>query len=203
MAGGLLSGYRFESIRVCGLLLHKNEKNFCCVPCKLTPIGQCIMLPNRGDCKAGVMLAGGLTANMAAAIISGLIFALFDEGEFVFWRLTVFIFIPANILMGAACLIPEGGNDMYTLLELKAFPERHDIYHRLLSIEAANGRGIPLYLMPAEYFSVEGYDDICADEYTDKASLTYEMMCLKAEYEKAVVHSSRYLSENIKDNEDF
>lgn len=140
LLGGIMTGYRFSSIGILGVYLCRDEDGFRLKKRKDSPIGQCIMYPDRPDRTPVMLITGGILANLAV-------------GAFFTW-----IGVRAKSIDSTAVFLSAGGimaalgilnavpfsrtNDASTFRDIVRFKGAGKLYNRLMCVysELENGR---------------------------------------------------------------
>ncbi len=152
LAGGLLTGYRFVSLRIARVELVRDNSRVRVRMGSATPIGQCIMTSDRMDRSPFMLILGGIAANLilgGISIIFGFAAPSYDEMAF----LTGTGGINAAIgIMNVISVAPS--SDAVTFSEVNNLPGGIELYNRLMCVyaELENGKDISQisekYLVP-------------------------------------------------------
>ncbi len=200
MIGGLMSGYKFESIRFfCLMFVKENGKLRVRKYSVAGTGGQCCMIPPHTDGSSPVALFnwGGCLANVILSVIS-IVLAILCKDMVVFNT----FFITLGII-GIAFAIINGiplrtlSNDGYNAMTLKKRTEARKAFERSLVIAKEIADGKRLRDMPDEFFDYEiGKYDLEDNMLITTAVMTlnYHIDC--GNYDK-VYELSKYLYENV------
>jgi len=160
LIGGLISGYRFESFRIGGVLLTKiNGK----LRLRWMPIsgtgGQCLLSPP--DCAPEdapylVYHAAGSAMNLLSALLH--IPLLFIPGAArIYAACMLAVGLYFGILNGVPLRVQGIDNDGMHIRNMRHDPALRTVIIRQLQINAAQGEGVRLRDMPAEWFEPHGH----------------------------------------------
>ncbi len=142
---GLITGYRFTSIGILGLYLFRDRSGFGLNRRADSPIGQCIMRPDRPDRTPVLFVSGGILANLFV----GAVFTWLGVRAANIDRTAVCLSIGGIMAaLGILNAIPVSRtNDASTFIELIRFRGAGRLYNRLMCVysELEEGRD-PLHL---------------------------------------------------------
>lgn len=157
LLGGLLSGYKFESFRIGGVLLTKIEGK---IRIKWMPIagtgGQCLLSPP--DCAPEdapylVYHAAGSAMNILTALLH---IPLIFTGARIYAVCMIIVGLYFGILNGVPLHVQGIDNDGMNIKNMQKDPTLRTVIIRQLQINAAQSSGQRLCEMPEEWF--ETYD---------------------------------------------
>lgn len=158
LLGGLLSGYKFESFRIGGVLLTKIEGK---LRVKWMPIagtgGQCLLSPP--DCKPEdapylVYHAAGSAMNMLTALLH--IPLIFTNAR-IYAICMIVVGLYFGILNGVPLHVQGIDNDGMNIKNMRRDPTLRTVIIRQLQINAAQSGGQRLCDMPEEWFETYGH----------------------------------------------
>ena len=200
MVCGLISGYKFNSIRFFGLMLiNENGKLAIRKMSVAGTSGQCSMVPPRTDGTSPVALFhwGGCIANVITSVVA-ISIALMCRDRIVFSTILL-IFGVVGIGLAIINGIPfkSLGNDGYNAMTLKNRPQARVVAEKSLVIMKELGDGKRLKDLPKEYFDYEvGKYELEDNLLVSIAAMTlnYHIDC--GNYDK-VYELSKYLLENV------
>lgn len=163
LLGGLLSGYRFESFRIGGVLLTKIEGK---LRLRWMPIagtgGQCLLSPP--DCKPEdapylIYHASGSAMNLIAALLH--IPLLFMPGIARIYAICMIVVgLYFGILNGVPLRVQGIDNDGMNIKNMQKDPSLRVVIFRQLQINAAQSAGTRLRDMPQEWFCADDHEHL-------------------------------------------
>ncbi len=200
MVCGLISGYKFNSIRFFGLMIINEDGKLAIRRMSVAGTGgQCSMVPPRIDGTSPVALFnwGGCIANVITSVVAILV-AILCRGMVVF---STILLIFAVVGIGLAIIngIPfkSLGNDGYNARTLKDRPQAKVAFEKSLVIMKELGDGKRLRDLPKDYFDYEvGKYELDDNLLASQAAMTlnYHLDC--GAYDK-VYELSKHLLENV------
>ena len=163
---GLLSGYRFSSYRIGGLmLLRRDGKLRLCRMSLAGTGGQCLMIPpEERDGRIPVLLynLGGSLMNLAAALVFLILWIPLRESSYVAAALMLLVII--GVMQAAINGIPMRlgmvDNDGYNAFAIRKDLASMRAFRQQLLVNAAVTEGMRLSEMPAEYFALPENADL-------------------------------------------
>ena len=139
LLGGLMTGYRFSSIGILGVYLCRDEDGFRLKKRKDSPIGQCIMYPDRPDRTPVILVSGGILANLAV----GAFFTWIGVGAKSIDATAVFL--SAGGIMAALGILNavpfSRTNDAATFRDIVRFEGAGKLYNRLMCVYSELEKG--------------------------------------------------------------
>ena len=190
LIGGLVSGYRFESFRIGGVLLTKLEGK---LRIKWMPIagtgGQCLLSPPDCAPEAAPYLvyhAAGSAMNILSALAHvPLLFLSLPVRVYAICMMAVGLYF--GILNGVPLRVQGIDNDGMHIRRMKHDPTLRTVIFRQLQINAAQGEGVRLREMPDAWFEtyehthMHGVMQFCRlmDQGAYDAALPYGQMLLR------------------------
>lgn len=155
LIGGLISGYRFESFRIGGVLLTKIDDK---LRLKWMPVagtgGQCLLSPPRCAPEAAPYLiyhAAGSAMNILSALLH--VPLLFVPGSVrIYAACMIIVGLYFGILNGVPLRVSGIDNDGMNIRRMKDDPTLRTVVFRQLQINAAHSAGIRLRDMPDDWF---------------------------------------------------
>ena len=148
LVSGLITGYRFSAIGILGLYLYRDSSGVGLRRRSDSPIGQCIMRPDRPDRTPVLFVSGGILANL----FIGAIFTWLGVRTVSIDRTAVCLSIGGIMAaLGILNAIPlSRTNDASTFMELLRYEGAGRLYNRLMCIysELEEGRD-PIHLSAA------------------------------------------------------
>ncbi|MBQ9934216.1 MAG: hypothetical protein IJO70_00020 [Lachnospiraceae bacterium] len=200
MVCGLLSGYKFNSIRFFGLMII-NENGKLAIR-KMTVAGtggQCSMVPPRTDGTSPVALFnwGGCIANIITSMVAILVAIICRDMVVFSTILLIFGVVGIGLAIINGIPFKSLGNDGYNAMTLKDRPQARMAFEKSLVIMKELGDGKRLRDLPEEYFDYEVGKYELEDNLlisTAAMTLNYHIDC--GNYDK-VYELSKYLYENV------
>lgn len=200
MVCGLLSGYKFNSIRFFGLMII-NENGKLAIR-KMTVAGtggQCSMVPPRTDGTSPVALFnwGGCLANIITSMVAILVAIICRDMVVFSTILLIFGVVGIGLAIINGIPFKSLGNDGYNAMTLKDRPQARIAFEKSLVIVKELGDGKRLRDLPEDYFDYEvGKYELDDNLLVSQAAMTlnYHLDC--GDYDK-VYELSKYLLENV------
>ncbi len=200
MVCGLLSGYKFNSIRFFGLMII-NENGKLAIR-KMTVAGtggQCSMVPPRTDGTSPVALFnwGGCIANIITSMVAILVAIICRDMVVFSTILLIFGVVGIGLAIINGIPFKSLGNDGYNAMTLKDRPQARIAFEKSLVIVKELGDGKRLRDLPEDYFDYEvGKYELDDNLLVSQAAMTlnYHLDC--GDYDK-VYELSKYLLENV------
>ncbi len=200
MICGLISGYKFSSIRFFCFMFVKEDGKLRVKKLSIAGTGgQCLMTPPAIDGTSPVSLYnwGGCLANVIVSAVS-IVVAVFIK-ELVVLQTIMLMMGVVGICLAIINGIPLKtlSNDGYNAITLKKRPEARKAFEKSLYITNETATGKRLKDMPAEFFDYE----IGAYELDDNMLITNAVMTLEYYVDcmnlEKVYELSKYLYENV------
>lgn len=200
MVCGLISGYKFNSIRFFGtMIINENGKLAIKKMSVAGTGGQCSMVPPRTDGTSPVALFnwGGCIANVITSMIAILVAILCRDMVVFSTILLIFGVVGIGLAIINGIPFKSLGNDGYNAMTLKDRPQARMAFEKSLVIMKELGDGKRLRDLPGEYFDYEvGKYELEDNLLVSTAAMTmnYHLDC--GNYDK-VYELSKYLLENV------
>lgn len=156
LVGGLLTGYKFLSLRVGNMTLQKENDVWHWKKFNIAgTLGQCLMCPpHTQEVPYFWYNAGGVLVNLLICLVSGawLLFADFSILGFSFSAMLLYTGIFLFIMNAVPMKMGGVPNDGLNILILWKHPEQRKHFHNMMAVAAGQSRGIRLKDMPQEWF---------------------------------------------------
>lgn len=144
---GLLTGYKFGSIRLFSWMLIKDGETIKFRRMEVPgTLGQCLMVPPKGEFYFKLSILGGGIANIVVALIP-LFIAGFDS-------VYAWIFAVTGLFIGISNLIPMSFNDGMTYRLANSSKEQKYLLYLQLQINYLTTQGTTITELPEEYFEL-------------------------------------------------
>ena len=200
MVCGLISGYKFNSIRFFGLMIVNENGKLAIKKMSVAGTGgQCSMVPPRTDGTSPVALFnwGGCLVNVITSMVAILV-AIPCRSMLVFSTiLLIFGVVGIGLAIINGIPLKSLSNDGYNAVTLKNRPQARIAFEKSLMIVKELGDGKRLKELPEDYFDYEvGKYELDDNLLISTAAMTlnYHLDCGK--YDK-VYELSKYLYENV------
>ncbi len=191
MVAGLLSGYRFQSIRFGSFMILKTDKGLKLRRFSMAGTGgQCLMLPPEtasADYPTILYNMGGCLANLLVAAMSMLGYFYSEENSVPSMLFLVSVLVGVGMALVNGIPLSSLSNDGYNIGILKKDAEARTAFRNQLNINNQLAQGKSVKDMPEEWFAWE--EKVTENNLTTSAGVlrfSYLMECQRFEEAKAV-----------------
>lgn len=163
---GLLTGYRFCSFRIMGILWIKENGKIKRKKLNIAGTGgQCLMAPppyHDGNFPAVLYNFGGPVMNAAAGALFAALYVMFPGRRFVSALLLLFAVIgfAFALMNGIPLRIGTVDNDGYNALSLSRSKQARFAFWMQMKVNELNAKGVRLKDMPKEWFAVPSDEEM-------------------------------------------
>ena len=188
---GLLSGYRFLSFRVGGLILQKTDGSFGFRRMRLAGTGgQCLMIPpeQRPDGTVPFVLynLGGVLMNVLTAAVFWLLSLLWPgSAAALVLRMGALVGLAFALVNGLPLHMKEIDNDGCNIVSMRRDPEAVRAFWAQLSANARSAAGVRLRDMPEAWFALPPEANLGNTLISSVAVLRENRLCDEGKLEEA------------------